>query len=186
MVLGEPESFDMKTTKSRADEVSSLADFDFAQTWNDIPAPVKYGVPGALLAVILYLNFGSMFSSGKAEHESRAESIVQSVANNNKSKFVSYAATDTTEAAEQLFDLIHGDIERGQFGSDISISPQTFAGNPDKDSEIMMIVVVSKPNSTDPPLTIQVPLKKSESGAWLLEANTALQTAQSSSSSKKK
>ncbi len=186
MVLGEPESFDMKTNKSRADEVSSLADFDLAQTWNDIPAAMKYGVPGVLLAVILYLNFGSMISSGKAEHENRAEAILKSVISNNKSKFVAFATPDSAESAESLFDLLHGDVEKGQFGSDALISPQLFNGAPEKDSDLTMLVVVSKNGGTEGPMTVTIPLKKGSSGDWLLDATSALTAAQSAATPKKK
>ncbi len=180
MVLGEPESFDMKTTKSRADDVSGMADFDFAQTWNDIPAPVKFGVPGVLLAIILWLNFGSMFGSTKAEHESRAESIVRAVVDNNKSKFVGFATSDSKEAAEQLFDALHAEVEKGQFTSGANISPQLFQGTPEKDSTIAMLIIVSKDgNTTDPPLTVNMTLNKDGSGAWLVDANASLQAVQS-------
>jgi hypothetical protein len=175
MVLGEPESFDMKSNKSRADEVSSLADFDLAQTWNDIPAPVKYGVPGALLALIVYLNLGS-FGSGKADHESRAEAIIQAVTANNKSKFVAFSTPDSADAAGEMFDLLHGEVEKGQFGSDCTVSPSLYSGVPEKDGDIMMLVVVSKTSGTDPPLTVTVPLKR-DGSAWLLEGNEGLKSA---------
>jgi hypothetical protein len=186
MVLGEPESFDMKTNKSRADEVSSLADFDLAQTWNDIPAAIKYGIPGVLLAAIFYLNFGSLFSSGKAEHESRAEAIIQAVTSNNRGKLIGYATPDSAESAGQFFDLIHGEVEKNQFGSNTTVSPQLFSGVPEKDSDITMLVVVSKNGGTEPPMTFTIPLKRETVGSpWLLEGNAALLMAQGSGSKKK-
>jgi hypothetical protein len=182
MVMGEPESFDMKTTKSRADEVSSLADFDLAQTWNDIPTPVKYGVPGVLLAAIIFLNWPV---SNKIEHESRAEAIMQAVTANKRDTFISYATPDSAEAAGQMFDLIHGEIEKGQFGNDSKISPQLLSGTPEKGGDITMLVVISKNGSSDL-LTVNMPMKKGDNGDWLLEGNAGFQTAQQSSSSSKK
>jgi hypothetical protein len=135
----------MKSNKSRADEVSSLADFDLAQTWNDIPAPVKFGVPGLLVAIVLFLNWPS---ASKLEYESRAEAIMQSLIANKRDQFVSYATSDSAESAGQMFDLVHGEVEKRQYGSDAKISPQLLSGVPEKDGDIIMMVVVSKNNST--------------------------------------
>jgi hypothetical protein len=182
MVLGEPESYDMKTTKSRADEVSGLADFDLAQTWSDIPSAIKFGVPGVLLAAIVFLNWPA---DGRLEHENRAEAIMQAVTDNKRDKFVSYATPDSAEAAGQMFDLLHSEVEKGQFGSDSTISPQLLSGAPEKDGEIVMLVVLAKTSSPEL-ITVNMPLKKGDSGDWLLEGNSGLTTAQASSKPKKK
>jgi hypothetical protein len=182
MVLGEPESYDMKTSKSRADEVSSLADFDLAQTWSDIPAPVKFGVPAILLAIIVFLNWPV---DNKLEHENRAQAIMQAVIANKRETFVSYATADSAEAAGQMFDLLHGEVEKGQFGTDSTISPQLLSGSPEKDGDIVMLVVLSKPVGTDL-ITVNMPLKKADGGDWLLEGSAGLTTAQASSKQQKK
>ncbi len=180
MVLGEPESFDMKTNKSRADEVSSLADFDFAQTWNDIPAPVKFGVPGILLAVFgwLYLAPGP----GSPDYLSQAQSIVKAVVNNDKSRAVSYATTDTADAAGQWFDMLHGEVEKNAIGTDVAINPALFSGNAESDQDITLLVVVTKAAGDGAPVTITMPMKK-DGASWKLEGNKGLEDASKSSSS---
>ena len=182
MVMGEPQSFDMKSTKSKADEVSSLADFDFAQTWNDIPKAVKFGVPGVLLALIGWLN-SDMFGGGAPGYIAQAESIVRAVAANNKDKAVSYATTDTAEAAGQWFDVLHGELEKSEIGSDVSINPALFAGNAEKDEEITLLVVLSKNGGGGTPVTITLPMKK-DGSAWKLEGNKGLSDASKAASSK--
>lgn len=174
MVLGEPESFDMKTTKSR-DEVSGLADFDLAQTWNEIPAAVKYGVPVALLAVVIYLNAG--FGGSSAAYTARAESIVKAVTTNNRSKVVSLSTAESAEAAGQWFDVIKGEIDSSQLGNDLTINSQVFSGNPEKEAEITLMVVVAKTGSTDPPLTLTMPMRR-EGSSWLLDGVRSLDLAQ--------
>jgi hypothetical protein len=175
MVMGEPESFDMKSSKSRGDEPSSLADFDFAQTWNDIPAPVKYGVPAALLAVVIYLNVGSF--GGSPDYFSRASSLISAVISNNKSKVVSMSSTDSAEAAGQWFDMIRAEVEKNQIGSDATINPALLNGVPDKDANLTLMVVVSKAGSTDAPLTYTLPMKRDGSN-WVLDATQGLELAQ--------
>jgi hypothetical protein len=174
MVLGEPESFDMKTNKSRADEVSGIADFDFAQTWNDIPKPIKFGVPGVLLALFgyLYIDVGS----SAPDYLSRAEAIAKAVATNNKEKAVSLATTDSAEAAGQWFDLLHGELEKNDIGSDITVNPALFSGNAEQDQEITLLVVLSKAGGSGTPVTITMPMKK-DGAAWKLEGNKSLEDA---------
>jgi hypothetical protein len=174
MVMGEPESFDMKTTKSRA-ETSSAVDFDLAQTWNDIPAPVKYGVPAALLAVVIYLNVG--FGGGSPDYVSRANSLIGAVISNNKSKAVSLATTDSAEAAGQWFDVVRGEVEKGQIDSGVSYNPMLFSGNADKDANITLLVVLSKEGSTTPPVTITLPMTRTD-GPWMLDGTQGLDLAQ--------
>ena len=176
MVLGDPESPDMKTTskKPRADEVSGLADFDLAQTWNDIPAPVKYGVPAVLLAAIIWVNFG--MGGGSPDYIGRAETIVRAVTTNDKSKVVSLAAPGTAEAAGQWFDLLHTEVEKNQIGSDVNVNPALFNGNAEKDDDITLMVVLSKIGSSNPPITITLPMKREGSG-WMLNGTQCLDAA---------
>ena len=183
MVLGDPESLDMKSTKkSRPVEKASKADFDLAQTWNDIPAPVKYGVPGVLLAAILYLNFGT--GDGTPDYVGQAETFVSAVTNNNKSKAVSLAAADSAEATGQWFDLLHSQLEKNQIGSDVPVNPSVFSGNPDTDSAIVLMVVLAKPGSTNPPVTISLPMKRAGSG-WTFDGARGLEFANSAAASAK-
>ena len=174
MVLGEPQSFDMKSNRPRAEASSGVADFDLAQTWQDIPKPVKFGVPAVLLAVVgyLYLDFGGSSPS----YISRAESIVRAVTNNDKAKAVSYATSDTAEAAGQWFDLLHTEIDKSQIGSDAVINPALFSGNADRDSEITLMVVLSNPANSNPPVQISLPLKK-EKGSWMFDGTRGLESA---------
>jgi hypothetical protein len=176
MVMGEPESFDMKSTKTRKEEASSsLADFDLAQTWNDIPAPVKYGVPAAILAVVIYLNVG--LGSSSPDYFSRAQSLINAVISNNKSKVLSMSSADSAEAAGQWFDLIRGDIEKNQISGNVTISPALLSGVPDKDANLTLMVVVSKTGSTDPPLTYTLPMVRG-GGGWVLDGTQGLDMAQ--------
>jgi hypothetical protein len=174
MVMGEPQSFDMKSSKSRADEVSSLADFDLAQTWNDIPKAIKFGVPGVLLALFgwLYLDFGG----GSPDYIGNAESIVRAVAKNDKNKVVSYATTDSANAAGEWFDMLHGELEKSEIGSDVAINPALFAGNAEKDEEITLLVVLSKNGGGGNPVTITLPMKK-DGTSWKFEGNQGLEGA---------
>jgi hypothetical protein len=182
MVMGEPQSFDMKSSKSRADDVSGLADFDFAQTWNDIPKPVKFGVPGVLLALFGWLYLGP--GPGSPDYIGQAESLVRAVVSNDKNKVVAYATPDSAEAAGQWFDLIHGEFEKGSIDSSVPINPQLFSGNADKDGSITLMVVLSKTDSTNPPVTITIPMKR-DGTAWKFDGTQGLEGAAKSSSTSK-
>jgi hypothetical protein len=175
MVMGEPQSFDMKSTKSRADTPSAKAvDFDLSQTWQDIPKPVKYGVPAVLLGVILYLNFGGGGST--ADYESRAEAIIRSVISNDRSRVVSLSTSDSAEAAGKWFDLVHGAVEKGQIDNSVAVNPTLLSGSPDKDNTLVLMVVLVKNESTGAPVTITLPMKK-EGGYWLMEGTSSLESA---------
>ena len=176
MVLGEPESFDMKSSGKAREEVSSLADFDLAQTWNDIPAPVKYGVPVVILALVIWVNSGSFMGSSTA-YAAAAQSIVGALTSNNRAKAISLSTTDSADAAGQWFDLIRPEVEKSQIGNDVTVNPQIFSGNPEKDSQITLMVVLAKPGSTDPPITLVMPMKH-EGSAWLFDATQGLDGAQ--------
>ena len=181
MVLGDPESLDMKSTKkSRPVEKASKEDFDLAQTWNDIPAPVKYGVPVVLLAAILYLNSGE----STPDYVGQAETFVYAVTNNNKSKAVSLASADSAEAAGQWFDLLHTEVEKNQIGPDVPVNPAVFGGNPDTDASITMMVLLTKPGSTNPPVRITLPMKKTGTN-WAIDGTRGLEAANQAAASAK-
>jgi len=173
MVMGEPQSFDMKSSsKARPREVSSVADFDFAQTWNDIPKPIKFGVPAVLLAL-----FGYMFldlGGSSPDYIAQAESIVRAVVSNDKSRAVSYATSDSADATGQWFDMLHGAIEKNEIGSDVTINPALFAGNAEKDDQITLLVVLAKPGGTGEPITLTIPMKK-DGSSWKFEGNKGLE-----------
>jgi hypothetical protein len=175
MVLGEPQSFDMKSTKSRADTPSaSVADFDLKQTWEDIPKPVKYGVPAVLLIAIIWLNFGG--GDGSTDYEGQAESIVRSVISNNRSKVVSMATSDTADAAGKWVDRLHAAVEKSQIDNSVRINPTLLSGRAE-DTELTLMIVLAKTGSPDPPIPITLPLKKS-GGSWLLEGARSLENAE--------
>lgn len=182
MVMGEPESFDMKSNKSRASEVSSVADFDFAQTWNDIPKPVKFGLPAVLLALMgyMYLDFGSS-SPG---YLNTAESLVKAVTANDKSRAVSYATSDSGEAAGQWFDLLHAEIEKGQIPADAPVNPALFAGDAEKDEDLTLLVVLNNPSGTGAPITVTLPMKRDGTN-WKLDAAKAFEGASKAAASPK-
>lgn len=169
MVLGEPQSFDMKSTKSRADEVSGLADFDFAQTWSDIPKFIKYGIPAILLAAFGYLYID--FSGGTPNYLTSAQSIVQAVAGNDKSRTLSYASSGTNDGAEKWFEMLHADFEKSGIDSKSPVNPQLFSGNAEHDSEISLMVVMSGSSGT---VSVSLPMKK-EGEAWKLEGMKAFE-----------
>jgi hypothetical protein len=182
MVLGDPESFDMKSTgKARRAEAPKAkakeADFDPAEAWKDIPKPVKYGVPAALAVVVLFLYFPT--GNASHDHEARGESIVQAVIANNRSRAVSLATPESADAAGKWFDLLHGEIEKSKLGTDASVRGQVFSGNPDKDTEIDLMVVVTKPGSSETPVTISLPMTRS-SGSWLMDGTKSLDIVQKS------
>jgi hypothetical protein len=183
MVLGEPQSFDMKSTSRRAEAASGVADFDLAQTWEEIPKPVKFGVPAVLLAVVgyLYLDLGG---GGSPDYIGRAETLVRAVTNNDKAKAVSYATSDTADSAGQWFDLVHTEIEKSQIGSNVAINPALFSGNAEKDTEITLLVVLSDPATSNPPVTISLPMKN-EKGSWLLDGTKSLEGAARSAAATK-
>ena len=174
MVLGEPESFDMKSNKERADRGSTGPDFDFAQTWNDIPKAVRFGVPAVLLAVFGYLYLGP--GPGSPDYLNQAESIVRAVINNNRSKAISYATTESAEATGQWFDKLHDEITKGQINPDVPVNPALFAGNADLDTDLTLLVVLSNPGSTTAPVTLTMPMKK-DGGYWKFDGIRGLEGA---------
>ena len=183
MILGEPGSNDPKQTKSRAEKTASAADFDLAQTWNDTPKPVKYGVPAVLLAVIGYLSLGPGESS--PGYFARAESAVRAVASNDRSKAVSHASSNSTEAAGKWFDLWRGEMEKSRIGSDVAINPALLNGNPDRDGEITLLVVLPKAEPAGPPLTITLTMKR-DGSSWTIDGNKSLASAESDIAASKK
>jgi len=184
MVLGDPESFDMKSSgKTRKEQATKAEDFDLAQTWEEIPKPVKYAVPAVFAALALYVFFPS--SNDSHNHEARGESIVRAVIANNRSGAVSLATADSADAAGKWFDIVHGEIEKSKFGTDAAVKGQTFVGDPEKNSEITLMVVVSKPGSSEPPVTVSLPMTRG-SGSWLMDGTKSLESVQKSSATASK
>ncbi len=175
MVLGEPGSNDPKKGKPRSKQ-SSVSDFDLAQTLKDIPKPVRYGVPAVLLAVIGYMFLGGGESG--PSYLKRARSAIQAVVSNDRSQAVSYASSDTGDAAGKWFDLLHSELEKSQIGSDITVNPSLMSGNPEKDSELTLLVVMARPESTSSPLTITLQMKR-EGSSWVIEGNKCLANVES-------
>jgi hypothetical protein len=176
MILGEPESLEPKPTKPHKEEVSSIVDLDFAQTWRDIPAPVKYGVPAALLAAVVYLTVG-FFGAGTPDYFRHAHLTARTLIDNDKSKAVSLATRSSAEAAGQWFDLMRSEIVKCRMDSSVRVDTALFNGNPEKDSSILLNVILSKPGSPEN-VQMSLPLLALADGTWALDANRALELAQ--------
>ena len=165
----------MKSSKkTKVEAAPSFEDFDLAQTWNDIPIPVKYGVPSVLLLAVFWVNFGN-FSSGP-EHIGQAENLIYALVSNNRSKVVSLSTADSADAAGKWFDVLHPEVEKSQIGTDVNITPALFSGNPEKDSDITLLVVLSNPSSDVQPVTITLPMKRN-GGNWMFNGNQGLDSA---------
>ncbi len=175
MILGEPESAEPKQPKAHAEVASSIEDFDLAKTWNDIPKPVRYGVPAVLLCLIIWLNLGPGDST--PGYFSEADAVVRALASNDRSRVVSHATPDSVEAAGKWFDLWHGELERRQIASNLTITPNLISGDPGKDSELALMVVVSRNGGTDPPVTISLPMKR-EGSSWKFDGGKSLAEAE--------
>jgi hypothetical protein len=175
MILGEPESPEPKHAKPQAEVSSAIESFDFAKTWDDIPKPVRYGVPAILLSLIIWLNLGPGEST--PGYFARADSIIRALASNDRSRVVSSATSDSAEAAGKWFDLWHGELEKRQFGSNIGITPNLLAGDPNRDSALTLMMVVSKDGGTDATVTILLPMTQVDS-SWKMDGNKGLATAE--------
>ena len=184
MVLGEPGDPNKKQPKARAEASSAIAEFDLAQTWNDIPKPVRYGVPAILVALIAYMYSGG--GEASQPYQDRATDLVRAVIKNNKSGVVAYATTSTADAAGKWFDLMHAQVEQNQIGSDVSIVPNLFSGNAEKDSDITLLVVLSKDSATAaPPVAMTLYMKK-DGNNWMLDGEQTLSGAEKAAASTKK
>lgn len=181
MVLGDPQSFDMKSnTKAYADR-SARPDFDLKQTLEDIPKPVKFGVPAVLLAVFGYLYLGPGPTS--PSYVDSAETLVKAAANNDKSKVVANSTPASAEAAGQWFDLVHGEMEKAQVNPSTVVNPALLSGDAEKDSDITLLVVMSGAG-TGPPVTMTLPMKN-EGGSWKFDATKGLEAAAKQAASTK-
>ncbi len=181
MVLGDPQSFDMKsTTKAHANR-SARPDFNLKQTLEDIPKPVKFGVPAVLLAVFGYLYLGP--GPASPSYLESAESLVKAAANNDKSKVVSYSTPDSAEAAGQWSDLVHAELEKAQVNPSTAVNPAVFSGDAEKDSDLTLLVVMTGAG-TGPPVTLTLPMKK-DGSSWKFDATKGLEGAAKQAASTK-
>lgn len=175
MVLGEPESKEPKHSK-QPDEVASIVeDFDLAQTWNDIPKPVRYGVPAVVLCTLAWLTFGG--GETTPIYVTQAELTVLASTSNNRSRAMSYASPESAEAVGKWFDLMHGELEKNHIGSNVIIFPQLLSGNPATDSELTVIVQVSKPGPVTVPAAIGLAMKKNGAD-WVVNGTKSLAIAE--------
>ena len=183
MVLGEPESKEPKLSKQPAEVAAAIEEFDLARTWNDIPKPARYGVPAVLLGAIAWMTVGG--GEGAPPYVNQAESAVRALTSNNRSRTISHASSDTAEAAGKWFDLMHGELEKSQIGSNVTITPQLFSGNPATDGEITVMVQLSKPGPIGQPTAISLAMKK-DGVDWLVDGNRCLASAESEAGRAKK
>ncbi len=174
MALGEPGSSDPKPGKSRQNQ-AKVEDFDLAQTFRDIPKPVRYGVPAVLLAVFGYLYLAP--GEGAPGYVSQATAVMRAVASNDRSRVISHASSDSAEATGKWFDLVHGELEKGKIGSDVNVSPGLMSGDPEKGSDILLMVVVSNNGTKEPPVTINLPMKR-EGSSWKVDGGKSLAEAE--------
>ncbi len=179
MVLGEPGS--PKSGRTNYKTSLPAADFDLAQTWQDIPKPAKYGVPAVLLLVAGWMWFPSM-ASGFA-YQDQAEEIALALLNGDRSKVVANATPDSAEAAGRWYDLLHTPIAEKGTGSVQSESVQAalLDGNPEHDSSLNMgIIVLTDTVSSN----FNLQMVKS-GGQWKFDAAKSLDEAEKANSSVK-
>ena len=102
--------------------------------------------------------------------------MVRAVTANDKPKAISYASADTAADADKWFDVIHGEFEKGEIGTDVPVNPALFSGNAERDAEITLLVVLAKAGSANAPVTITLPMKK-DGDAWKFDATKGLEGA---------
>jgi hypothetical protein len=174
--LGPPGQPDKNQNQSYSRKGKGVAmrpelDFDLKQTLLDLPIPVKVAVPVVLLG-ILYFTF---FNGPSApDYKSRAETIAMALASNDRSRILSYGTADSSEATGKWFDLMHGQLEKLNIGSSVSVNSALWSGNPSKDGDILMQVFMSNSGGTASAPPMNLHLKKGPDGVWLLEGNKSL------------
>ncbi len=176
MVLGEPGAPNKKQPKPRTEASSKVADFNLAEAWNNIPKPARYGVPAFLAVFLAWMYLAP--SGSKPDFVGLTETVVRAVISNDRSRVLSYSTPSTAEAAGKWFDLMHGEVEKSQITQKALVNPSVFSGNPDKDSQLVMMAVISNPSvATSKPVAFRIHLNKS-GDAWMIDGTGCLTEAE--------
>ena len=171
MVLGE-HSDPAKPQRSRAPVAA--ADFDLAETWRDIPAPVKVGVPAFVLAFLLW-QFNP-FGGGGPAYQGRAEEVIRALACNDRARALSFATASTAEKAGKWFDLLHDQVEQKKVGTDYSLSVTIFSGDPGKGDTTLTLWGILYNNELGSESTVPVNIIMTlDNGTWKLDGDKTLE-----------
>ncbi len=183
LMLGEPGVPDRKANR-HAEATKASADFNLDETLKNIPAPVKYGVPVVVLAAVLWVNFP--MGAGEPDYMRSTEQIVKAVIANDKPGVLSHASDKTSEAAGKWFDLVHEAFAKQNVAANALAIPTLWGGNPDKESDIQMAVIVVDPTTKAQfPVPINLFMTRSGSG-WLVDGTKTFGDAEKPFASLKK
>ncbi len=149
--------------------------FNLGEALRGIPKPVKFGVPAVLLALAVWQ---LLPGGGAGGYEGDAGSIVRSLLNNDKSRVVSYSTTESADAAGKWFDLIHAEAEKQAIPAGTMIAPSLFSGNPDRDANLIVMVVLRGDSPSASPLPLNLHLARS-GGSWRLDGAKTFADAES-------
>jgi hypothetical protein len=180
LVLGEPGAPSKKPSLSKAQTSTATIDFNLAETWNNIPMPLKLGVPAVLVLLLALRIFWPQ--GGAADFQAGGDALLRALVANDRSRAVSYATADTREAAGQWFDLMRQEIETAKIGQDVFINISLYSGNADKDNAIVLNAIVTSGAGSDgatPPMFLHM---KREGGRWALDGKSTLAEAEKSAS----
>ncbi|WP_435009617.1 hypothetical protein P12x_000875 [Tundrisphaera lichenicola] len=177
---GDPHAKDKQRPQVRYSAPSEP--FNFAESWSSIPVAAKIAVPVVLLAA---LAFQVLPRSGGPSYQRASESILESMVKNDRSGVISMSTKSSNEAAGKWFDVVRKQVDAAKVSADTPITPSLFSGNPDKDSSLVMMAVITGDSPSAPPIQLNVHMAL-EGSSWRLDGEQTLMDAERTVASTKK
>jgi hypothetical protein len=181
MVMGPPGDPEKDKNKPHVHYNKTGEAYDPAEAWKNIPIAAKVVVPVVLIALAAW----QFMPGGSPGYQSASEAIARGLINKDRSTVVSYATSATSESAGKWFDAMQPLVEQQGTPRNAALDPQILRGLPERDSSIVMMVVLTGNSPSANPIMLNLTLIRSGS-SWRLDGERTLTDSQPTINSFKK
>jgi hypothetical protein len=175
MVMGSPGAPSKERQRPQVQYSQPGEPFNLSEAWEKFPKAAKIGVP----VVLVVLAAWQFLPGGGSGYEGSSAAIVRGLLANDRSRVVSYATSAGADATGKWFDLMHAQAEKQGIPSGTVVTPALLSGNPEKDSSLVLMVVIPGSSPTAAPLSMNLHMVRSGS-SWQIDGEKSLSDAQES------